>query len=147
MQWLEVERSAALVRRQYYLVSGGGGLDNKNAGTSKPYCVRCKTVGHKVADCKLDSTLSGLHHLDGTPAEDNVQACPISTQDQKYAEAESRAGTCPICRQKHTYNKPITKGSTETIPWPSSHLESCPQFSAMTPEQKGSKVEELKACP
>ena len=145
--WLQEERKAAQLRRQYFLVSGGALQDQPSSG-AKPFCTRCKTMGHKVQDCHVKSSLSEFHHV--APEVDNHDQPIFATQgdqNSKFAEAEARVGKCPICSESHTYPKLLRKGSPDTIPWPSSHLESCPKFQAMTPQQKGNKVEELKACP
>ena len=42
--------------------------------------------------------------------------------------------------------KTVTKGSSEKIPWPSSHLDSCPKWKELSPTDRAAKVEEFKAC-
>ena len=120
--WLDKERQAALIRRQYHLLGGGGVKEGEASQRSKLYCSRCKSHGHEVSGCKLPGTMSQIHHANDDPAEPVSQVCAVSgsDQDKAYAEQEARAGKCPMCGEGHLYQKPLQKGGSETVPWPSS---------------------------
>ena len=131
---MDEERQAALIRRQYFLLGGGQLSDGGSSSKPKVYCSRCKGMGHTAQNCKLDSTLSSMNHVSEDPSEpvSDLRAAVGVDRNKAYEDAEQRAGKCPVCGDTHTYQKPIQRGSTETVPWPSSHLESCPRGESMT---------------
>ena len=57
--------------------------------------------------------------------------------------AEARTGPCPVCRDPHVYNRRMSWGS---ISWPSSRLQDCGAFRALSHPQRARVIEELRGC-
>ena len=57
--------------------------------------------------------------------------------------AEARTGPCPVCQDKHVYHRKLSWGS---ITWPSSRLQDCDAFLALSPPQRAKVIEEQGAC-
>ena len=82
--------------------------------------------------------------MDADSLTDNpASSTPVAfatTQDREeaYKRAESRAGKCPMCNRSHTYKQ--VEGNS-MLDWPSHQLDTCPRFSALTPIDKGKKVD------
>ena len=147
MAWLNEERKAALHRRNYQLARGG--LDQRLITSAKPFCSNCGKLGHKPENCYNKTTLADINIVDCETPDDptSLDTCAFASskdREEAYKRAEIKAGKCPICKLPHTYKRPEA-GSI--LDWPSHHLNTCPKFSAMTPFEKGKKVEELTACP
>jgi hypothetical protein len=58
-------------------------------------------------------------------------------------EVKTRHGSCPLCKDDHTYPRALPWGTME---WPSQRLEACPQFQQMTPQARGNALEEQGGC-
>ena len=65
-------------------------------------------------------------------------------KSSKYLECEKRAGSCPDCKIPHTYQR-VVKGGVR-IQWPSEGFRSCPAYRALTPVERGLRIEKAKAC-
>ena len=59
-------------------------------------------------------------------------------RQNKYAQDEQRFGDCPLCSQKHTYQKKV---GSNIYTWPSSRLSSCDDFMNMNPSERGNYIE------
>ena len=148
LTWLNQERRAAVLRRDYQLQRG-----SPNIPQNKPYCHRCSRSGHKHTECpnSVKTTTAGINYADGYEYNEDeavaVAACNFANNQMKienYQKAEKRVGLCPLCKKKHTYKKREGSGTTD---WPSSHLESCEEFLKLTAVERGKKIQALKACP
>ena len=50
---------------------------------------------------------------------------------------------CPLCNKNHSYDRKFPWGNLD---WPSTLLKTCPKYEALTPVQRGKKLEELEGC-
>ena len=57
--------------------------------------------------------------------------------------AEARTGLCPVCRDKHVYPRKFAWGS---LSWPSSQLQDCGEFRALSSPQRATVIEEQGGC-
>ena len=151
MSWLNQEREAAQLRRNYQLAKVG--TDPRPPINNQPYCVRCRARGHRTQDCTHSNktTLADINHTSEVVLDDAENAGTTShsfaitaDRERAYKRSEAKAGKCTFCHQHHTYQK--TDG-TGHLKWPSHQLDSCPKFLKLIPTEKGKKIEELKACP
>ena len=60
-----------------------------------------------------------------------------------FKEVKQKVGVCPLCKQSHTYNRKLDWGVME---WPTTFLKSCTKFQAMSPVQRGKRLEEVGGC-
>ena len=106
-------------------------------------CNSCGGLGHFARACPSKSKLSG-----GTASiKVNIAVAKISTKEEyrkHLPETRKQLGNCPSCNQPaHNYSRKFPFGQGD---WPSSRLDSCPQFVAKTPRERGELVERIKAC-
>ena len=73
-----------------------------------------------------------------------LQAATLSPQEKAYNEAASKKTKCPDCKVLHHWDKPTRDGK---VKWPSDQFRSCPRYNALTPEEKGRKIESVRGCP
>ena len=146
MNWLNGEREAALIRRNYQLIRGDS--DPRMASSSsKSYCARCRTMDHKTAGCKMKSTLADVNQVNVNVEEDNPAIYNFvsdNDREEAYKRAEAKAGKCPLCKLPHSYQRPSVSGH---LTWPSAQLGSCEIYQKMSPVERGQKIQELNACP
>ena len=91
--------------------------------------------------------------LGGEPGQQDGSRSPDHIPRQEWAQkllteegskeirgtAEARRGPCPVCRDKHIYHRKLAWGS---ISWPSSRLQDCGTFRALSPPQRARMIEE-----
>ena len=110
-------------------------LAASEGGPASWKCFKCDKQGHLSKNCPQKSR-------------PKVAAAAAEVRSEKrttYREAEELAGDCPVCSQRHTYNKRFPNKSS-TTKWPADQLSACHQFRNMSAEQRGLKVREFKAC-
>ena len=56
---------------------------------------------------------------------------------------KARTGRCPVCRDKHVYPRKFAWGS---LSWPSSRLQDCGEFRALSSTQRATVIEEQGGC-
>ena len=88
--WLNEERRAAILRRDYQLTQGG--FDSRLSSSSstsakKPHCFRCKLPGHKTSDCpnSIRNTLADINHI-----EEDVPSDDTTTGSCNFASTEGQ---------------------------------------------------------
>ena len=75
--------------------------------------------------------------------EDTVEtdSVELKKNKEKRKKVKDEIGACPNCREEHTYFKKWDK-----INWPSDRLFTCKKFKDMSPKERGTLLEKLKAC-
>ena len=154
-------RAVANQQTQRLPASGSaGGSGGEASGVNKPKpkdslpfwgssgCWRCGGSGHRGRNCPSPSTRQVKSNNVGTELEREVSTNFIrpKTKEEWLAslpEVKKRVGQCPLCKQGHTYNRKFDWGQME---WPSSMFKSCTKFQAMSPVQRGKRLEELGGC-
>ena len=66
----------------------------------------------------------------------------IRKKRERRKRLKEEFGPCPNCKEEHTFVRRFDKMS-----WPSDRLYTCKKFSEMTPKERGTLLEKLKACP
>ena len=59
------------------------------------------------------------------------------------ATAVAKTGPCPVCKEKHEYQRKLPWGS---LPWPSDRLQECKAFQALNPPQRAKVIQEQGGC-
>ena len=157
LKWLEVKRKAAVKERGAEDLKPAPAKANTTLGV-RASCPKCGGP-HKAGACSRPSTLEVMaveNDPDGEPLEEAemLEGVTVVATDghagagvvksAKYKECEERAGNCPDCHVPHTYQRVLRNGVR--IQWPSEGFRSCPKYRALTPEERGKRIEEAKAC-
>ena len=79
------------------------------------------------------------HPDDNEEPKDDIE---IRKKKERRKKVKEEFGPCPNCKAEHTFIRRFDKMS-----WPSDRLYSCKKFSDMTPKERGTLLERLKACP
>ena len=146
ISWLDEERRAAVLRRDYQLTRGGSDTrlgPGPVTSSQKPHCYRCKVPGHRTNECpnSARTTLADINNVEeGDSDDENIVTCNFaSTEDcvRRYKETEKRMGKCPHCKALHTYR--LADG-TGHLDWPSARLNTCKQFMKLPPVERGEKA-------
>ena len=58
-------------------------------------------------------------------------------------KAESNVGPCPVCKERHTYQRRFPWGYLQ---WPSDWLRECKTFQAPSPPQRSKVIKEQRGC-
>jgi hypothetical protein len=70
----------------------------------------------------------------------------LGTKEEASKEKEAREtamGPCPACKGRHTYTRKLVWGSME---WPSSRLDQCSSFKALSPAARATMLEGASGC-
>ena len=59
------------------------------------------------------------------------------------ATAEAKTGPCPVCKERHVYQRKLPWGSLQ---WPSNRLQECKAFQALSPPQRAKVIKEQGGC-
>ena len=119
------------------------GTGTSSGAKSSMTCNSCGGLGHFARNCpsKVRQAVSG------PSAKINIAVAKITTRDEykKYlAETQKQVGNRTSCGQPaHFYTRKFPFGTGD---WPSTRLDSCPQFVAKSARERGELVERLKAC-
>ena len=57
--------------------------------------------------------------------------------------AEEKAGSCPVCKGTHKYQRRLPWGS---LPWLSDRLQECKAFQALNPQQRAKVIQDQGGC-
>ena len=92
---------------------------NPKAPPPKPMCTKCRGIGHRAADCDVESPRAFV--ADGEASEDDQEHREVAFASDaervsKYKDAEKRFGRCPFCKEAHTYRRKV---GDEVMDWPS----------------------------
>jgi hypothetical protein len=140
IEWLEemgqAAKSARLTEVSAALTDGG----------TRHVCSVCARPGHKAEDCEGRPTPT----LQSDPVLGNGFMAEAQLDRQSEAAVRKRCelkrtttGSCPLCKQHHTYLKKYKWGSLE---WPSHRLSGCPTFEGLTPPERAQRLEDEGGC-
>ena len=82
----------------------------------------------------------------GTPPPRGEWTQKMGTEEgakELRATAEAKAGPCPVCKEKHEYQRRLPWGS---LPWPSDRLQECKAFQALNPQQRMKVIQDQGGC-
>ena len=78
---------------------------------------------------------------DAENSHDDSDDIEIKKQKDKRKKVRDEIGQCPNCKEDHTFVRRIDK-----MDWPSDRLFTCKKFKDMSPKDRGTLLESLKAC-
>ena len=142
--WFErLHKSAVQANLRNMCTKTTSGTTSSTVVKSGVMCRACGGIGHYAKFCpsKLKSQ-SG-----STSVQINVAVAKITTKEeyrQHLPETQKQAGNCPCCsRPAHSYSRKFPFGQED---WPSTRLDTCPQFIAKSTKERGELLERIKGC-
>jgi len=139
--WLKSSHKSAVQAglMQMCSTTGSSSLSGGTGIKSGITCNSCGGLGHYAQNCpsKLRTSL-------GTTVKVNVAVVKVKTRNDynQHLPTKRQAGNCPGCNQPaHNYSRQFPFGMAE---WPSTRLDTCPRFTAMTPRERGGTSREVE---
>ena len=143
MDWLETQKKVALKERFYDEAEDNRSSSSSSSSHHRSECRRCSSTNHRTADCPRPATLDGVNAVTGFRA--RGQPFPNKAAEKAaFEQAMKDVGPCPDCDEVHFYKRTLGK---EQVDWPSDQMRSCPRFLALSPVERGNRIEAAQGCP